>query len=157
MAKLYAIGQKQSGVLFIKTDPLRAVSISVDEIAAYANQVGKTSDEIFGEVGAACKELVDSFGNAASGGPVPEEISAFGSLLTSGNSSDVDFCFVTDVPDSGWEACRLWNVPIGNALLSLIPDEREAGPKDLVEGALGAGNAAHAGNAAKTYLGSYKN
>lgn len=156
MAKLYTIGQKENGVLFVKTDPLRAVSISQEEISAYARQVGKSADEIFGEVGAACKELVESFGNAASGGAVPEDIAAFGSLLASDSSSDVDFCFVTDVPDSGWEACRIWNVPIGNALLGLIPDEHDAGPRDLVEGELGAGSAGHV-TAARAHLGTYRN
>ncbi len=159
MAKLYTIGHKESGVLFVKTDPLRAVSISIDEITAYARQVGKSTDDIFAEVGAACKELVDSFGNAASGGAVPEEIAAFGSLLASGSgSAGADFCFVTEVPDSGWEACRLWNVPIGNALLNLVADEQDAGPKDLVEGELGTGNGAQLYNASNSpRLGTYKN
>lgn len=158
MAKLYTIGHKKNGVLFVKTDPLRAVLISSDEMSDYAKQIGKSPDEIFGEVGAACKELVDSFGNAASGGAVPEEIAAFSSLLASDNSkTDAEFCFVADVPDSGWEACRIWNVPIGNALLSLIPDEHDAGPRDLVEGELGVGNAAHLSNAANTHFGTYKN
>ncbi len=158
MAKLYTIGHKNTGVLFVKTDPLRAVLISLEEIAAYAKQVGKSTDEIFGEVGAACKELVDSFGNAASGGAVPEDIAAFGSLLASNTVSGAEFCFVTEVPDSGWEACRLWNVPIGNALLNLIPDEQDAAPRDLVEGELGAGSTAHLSDAVTSaHLGTYKN
>lgn len=159
MAKLYTIGKKDDGVLFVKTDPLRAVLISLDEISAYAKQVGKSTDEIFAEVGAACKELVDSFGNAASGGAVPEEIAAFGSLLASGTgSAEAEFCFVTEVPDNGWEACRLWNVPIGNALLNLVPDDHDSGPRNLLEGELGSGNVAQVQNAASgARFGAYKN
>lgn len=158
MAKFYTIGHKKTGVIFVKTEPLRAVLISPDEIAAYAKQAEKSAAEVFGEVGAACKELADSFGNAAAGGAVPEEIAAFGSLLASGTgTAGAEFCFVADVPDSGWEACRLWNVPIGNALLSLVPDEDDAGPRDLVEGELGAGSAAHFSGATNAHLGTYKN
>ena len=156
MAKLYTIGKKESGFLFVKTDPLRAVSISREEIDGYATQVGQSSDEIFGEIVAACKEIAETFGNASDGGMVPEDVAEFGALFASGTgTADAEFCLVADVPERGWQTSRWWNVPIGNALMDLMPEGDDGGPRDLIEGELGIAGAA--GQFRDAGVGTYSN
>ena len=50
MPRLYAVGDRKSGVLFVRTEPFRAVMVDDQAIDSYAKTVGKDYDTVFGEI-----------------------------------------------------------------------------------------------------------
>jgi hypothetical protein len=50
MPRLYAVGDRKSGILFVRTEPFRAVMVDDQAIDSYAKTVGKDYDTVFGEI-----------------------------------------------------------------------------------------------------------
>ena len=110
MSRLYVIGDKKTGVLFVKTDPLRTVIIPTKAIQAYAKAEKISFEEAFGRVGSVAKFLT----NKGSKNPKYPDSSplfkAVGDLIAGGEMlSDADFCFVADLSaaaSKGFDAKR---------------------------------------------------
>jgi hypothetical protein len=135
MPRLYAVGDRKSGVLFVKTEPFRAVMVDEQAIDKYAKTVGKDYDTVFGEIAGWATGFiasVDEKGSPDDSPAVPEAIAhrvSRGSALT-----DADFCFVANVSnDDAWDAKRNFVdiQPIALALDAIAPKPSMAFPHDL--------------------------
>jgi hypothetical protein len=122
MANLYVIGDRKSGVLFIKTDPLKLTHISKATMEAYAAQKGTTYDSIFSQVAAGAKAIINKTEQPRSVADLDTTYEAIGQLIGKGTAvSDVDFCFSATINDTDWSANRLVVPPLASALATLNP------------------------------------
>lgn len=122
MARLYVIGDKKTGVLFLKTDPLRSVIIPTAAIKAYAKAEKISFDEAFGRVGSVAK-FVANKGSKSPRYPDNSPIfKAVGELIAEGAAlSDADFCFVADLSAAtakGFSASRFSSARFSSARFS---------------------------------------
>jgi hypothetical protein len=110
MARLYVIGDKKTGVLFLKTDPLRTVIIPTKAIQAYAKTERITFEEAFGRVGSVAKFLTNKGSKTPKYPDSSPLFKAVGDLIAGGEMlSDADFCFVADLSaaaSKGFDAKR---------------------------------------------------
>lgn len=110
MSRLYVIGDKKTGVLFLKTDPLRSVIIPSNAIRAYAKAEKITFEEAFGRVGSVAKFLTNKGSKKPKYPDSSPLFKAVGDLIAGGETlSDADFCFVADLSaaaSKGFDAKR---------------------------------------------------
>lgn len=110
MSRLYVIGDKKTGVLFLKTDPLRTVIIPTKAIQAYAKAEKISFDEAFGRVGSVAKFLTNKGSKSPKYPDSSPLFKAVGDLIAGGETlSDADFCFVADLSaaaSKGFDAKR---------------------------------------------------
>lgn len=122
MSRLYIIGDRDSGVLFVKTEPLKLTHISKATISAYAQQNGKTYDAVFAQIASGAKAIINKTEVAQSVPDIDSTYQAIGQLIGKGAVlSDADFCFVADVNDSNWSQSRSVVPPLSSALADLNP------------------------------------
>jgi hypothetical protein len=109
MAKLYVIGDKQTGVAFVTLNPLRAALVSKQTIEEFAAKSKSTFDTVFGNIANAVQALIVK----SDGKDIPQDIvavpEALGTLIARGTTiSDAEFCFVADLLDGAdWETYRI--------------------------------------------------
>ena len=110
MSRLYVIGDKKTGVLFLKTDPLRSVIIPANAIRAYAKAEKISFEEAFGRVGSVAKFLTNKGSKTPKYPDSSPLFKAVGELIADGEVlSDADFCFVADLSaaaSKGFDARR---------------------------------------------------
>lgn len=110
MSRLYVIGDKKTGVLFLKTDPLRTVIIPTKAIRAYAKAEKISFEEAFGRVGSVAKFLTNKGSQKPKYPDSSPLFKAVGDLIAGGEMlSDADFCFVADLSaaaSKGFDARR---------------------------------------------------
>ena len=120
MERAYIIGDKETGVLFLALNPLRAAIVPRNEIEAYAARHNQPYGTAFGEVAAAIKGLIlasDPPNGPAAGQNVQD---MFASLIQGGVTvSDAEFCFVSEVDTSTWSTLRNGFMPIEPAIRAL--------------------------------------
>jgi hypothetical protein len=134
MSRLYVIGDRQTGVLFIKTEPLKLTHLSKATIEAYATQRSKSYDSVFAEIAAGAKAIVNKTEVQQSIPDIDTSYQAIGNLIGKGTIlSDADFCFVGDIDDSDWSATRTTVPPLSSVLADLTP---ATGSDQLHEGSL---------------------
>jgi hypothetical protein len=122
MSRLYVIGDRQTGVLFIKTEPLKLTHLSKATIEAYATQQGKTYDSVFAQIAAGAKAIVNKTEVQQAIPDLDTSYQAIGNLIGKGTVlSDADFCFVGDIDDSDWSAKRTTVPPLSSVLADLNP------------------------------------
>ena len=122
MAKVFVLGSLSTGVLIVKTDPVRVAHIDQAAIQAKVGQpnYGKTYEEVFGQVVAGAKRLV----NTGTGSPsIPDNDASYGAIgaLVAGGVtvSDSDFCFVGEMDNAEFAARRLRSMPIVKAIMAV--------------------------------------
>jgi hypothetical protein len=122
MAKLYVIGDRDSGVLFIKTEPLKLTHISKTTMEAYAAKNGTTYDTVFAQVASGAKAIINKSEMPQSIADLDTTYLAIGQLIGKGATlSDADFCFVANIDDTDWSTNRLTVPPLSSALADLNP------------------------------------
>jgi hypothetical protein len=122
MARLYIIGDKTTGVLFIKTDPLKLTHVSKATIEAYAAANGKTFDSVFAQIASGAKAIINKTETPQSFPDIETSYQAIGNLIANGASlSDADFCFVANIDDTDWASRRMTVPPLSSALADLNP------------------------------------
>ncbi|MES0100658.1 hypothetical protein [Mesorhizobium sp. M0019] len=111
--KAYVIGDKETGILIVTLNPLRAALVERDKIQEYADRHKLTFATVFGQVAAAIKGLIletDPPGGPAKGAMV---LTAFAELIVRGATvTDAEFCFISDVETSKWKSKRSGFLPI---------------------------------------------
>lgn len=136
MSRLYVIGDRETGVLFIKTEPLKLTHLSKATIESYAAQHGGTFDSVFAQIASGAKAIVNKTQVQQDIPDLDSSYQAIGGLIGKGAVlSDADFCFVADINDSDWSAKRSTVPPLSSVLADLNPST----PPDveLREGTLG--------------------
>lgn len=122
MSRLYIIGDRESGVLFIKTEPLKLTHLSKATIDSYAKQHGSTYDGVYAQIAAGAKAIINKTQVQQGIPDLDTSYQAIGSLIGKGAVlSDVDFCFAADIDDSDWTTKRGCVPPLGSLLADLNP------------------------------------
>lgn len=122
MSRLYVIGDRPTGVLFIKTDPLKLTHLSKATIESYAAQHGDTYDTIFAQIAAGAKSIVNKTQLQQDIPDIETSYQAIGNLIGKGAVlSDADFCFVANIDDSDWSTKRMTVPPLSSVLADLNP------------------------------------
>jgi len=118
--RLYVIGDKDFGVVFVTLYPLRAAVVSQEEIEGYVIKSGKDIASTFGEIAAAALGFITGNDDRDHPFDVEEVQTGAASLIQSGTTvSDADFCFVANLKD-GWDYTgRIPSPPIKDALTFL--------------------------------------
>ena len=138
MAKVFVLGSLSTGVLIVKTDPVRVVHIDKAAIQAKVGKpnYGKTYNEVFGQAVAGAKRLVNT---GTGGANVPDSDAAYGAigaLVASGVTvSDSDFCFVGEMDNAEFAARRLRSTPIAKAITG-VGDNGAPSSLQVTSGAL---------------------
>ena len=125
MARLYVIGDKKTGVLFLKTDPLRSVIIPTAAIKASAKAEKISFEEAFGRVGSVAKFVANKGSKSPRYPDNSPMFKAVGELIAGGETlSDADFCFVADLSADaakGFSAGRFSSARFSSARFSAAP------------------------------------
>lgn len=150
MGKLYVIGDRKTGVLFLKTDPLRSVIIPSSAIRAYAKAQKIRFEEAFGRVGAVAKFLANKGSKTPKYPDNSPLFRAVGELIAGGERlTDADFCFVAELSADAskgfaarrFSAHRFSAAPIAEALSNLSGEAQTPGDTIPVGGFDGMGGA----------------
>ncbi len=138
--KLYAIGDRNDGVLYVITNPFRVAKVDKSEIQDYADAKGKSFDEAFGNYARATMKAIVENDYSDVPANVEEVLDAFEHKVANGSTiSDADFCFVADVKLDDLTANRSIYRPVQNALENLIGEngagmaESNSSLRDIVE------------------------
>ncbi|GLS31523.1 hypothetical protein SAMN04488498_102120 [Mesorhizobium albiziae] len=130
-AKMYVIGDRDSGIVMIKTNPVKIVRISRKAIEDYGQARKMSYDEVFGMLASRTKKIADL--GKVSGASMPDDDAFFDSLgmaIAAGTTiSEADFCFVADVDNDLYQSIRSRVEPIKGALAKLegaTPELEEA-------------------------------
>ena len=126
MSKLYIIGDRESGILFVRTDPLQVVLVPEGNLEKYANASGLTADEVFAEVGLASKKVSEHV--AGNTDEVPEAYNFVNNMIGKGATiTDAEFCFISNIEGDGFDISRFAILPIGQAASELaMPMARDS-------------------------------
>ncbi len=121
--KIYVLGKRGFGVLFVKTDPFRASFISDQAIQAYEASDPAIGDG-YAEIAAAAKGMIaESDGNAATTSISVDERKGIKKLVSSGTVlTDLDFAFFADTVNADWDVSRKAFDPLEDALEQVGPD-----------------------------------
>jgi hypothetical protein len=146
--RIYVIGDKETGVLVLTLDPLRAALVGRDKIQEYADRHTLTFDTVFGQVAAAIKGLIletDPPGGPKNGDMV---LTAFAELIGRGATvTDAEFCFISEVDKSDWTTKRSGFFPIEPVITDLDAFTQGNLPKSIL---MGPGDKPATGKASKT-------
>lgn len=122
MPKLYVVGDRETGILFVKTEPLRLTHISKATIESYASSHAETFDNVFAQIAAAAKAFLNKTETSQTIPDVDTSYQAIGQLIGKGAViSDTDFCFVGDIVNTDWSANRLTVPPLASVFSDLNP------------------------------------
>ncbi len=128
MSKVYVIGDKDTGVVWLMLEPLRVAMVSKQEIAAFAERIDQSYEEAFSAIAAASQKLMLDEADADS------DWEKFGSLVSGGRQvADADFCFIADVQSNDWQALRDGCMPISDAIGVLGGFDGRAGVANSIE------------------------
>jgi len=131
MAKLYIIGDPETGILFVKTDPVMLTHISKETVSAYASSHNMSFSDVFAQIAAGAKKAGNKAATSTNIADLDTSYEAIGKMIGTGAVvSDAQFCFVTDVSNVDWANVRFVIPPIGTALSHLNPP---ASPEDYVQ------------------------
>jgi hypothetical protein len=125
---MYVIGDLETGVLLVKSNPVKVVSIPNSAIAEYAESQGTSSEDVFSRLAAASSRISKT---SQANPRVPDNAElhrAVGmSVLMGQTVSDADFCFVADIDDEKFDSGRYMVDPLQDALAMLASAEGRAG------------------------------
>ncbi len=120
-SKLYIIGARGSGVLFVKTNPFRLTLIPHKNIMDHDS--ANPGSDGYAIIAAAARAMIaaaDEDPNTSIDHDMSLGIEA---IVSAGVAlSDVDFAFLSDVSNDGWDAKRKIHMPINSALENISPN-----------------------------------
>ena len=120
MARLYVVGDRESGVLFIKTDPLLVTHISKSTIESYASSHGVSFDNVFVQIAVGAKAIINKSETKQSLPDIETSYQAIGQLIGRGTTiSDAEFCFIADIDDTDWKSYRNITPELHSVLVNL--------------------------------------
>ena len=125
-SQLYVIGKRGSGVLFVRTSPLRAAMVSAKTIKQYEDK--HPGVDGYARVAVAARSMMaeqdgnpDTFIDEIQAQGI-EAVIAGGAVL-----SEADFAFIGQVVDAGWDSNRKSQMPIEDVLRAISPSEGAEG------------------------------
>ena len=125
-SQFYIIGKKGSGVLFVRTSPLRVANVTHEAIVNY--ETSHPGVDGYARVAAAAKAMLVNQDGQAETSLDDIQIQGIEALIAGGAVvSEADFAFVGDVTDAGWDFNRKAQAPLENALQAVGPSGPAAG------------------------------
>jgi hypothetical protein len=125
--RVYVVGDKETGVLFITLDPLHAVIVTRAQIEAYAKHKGESFEAAFGEVAGAIQGLILETDLTDRPPQGDEIVDTFAALIERGSTiTDAEFCFISEVNAKDWVDLRHGYMPIEPVISTL--DAYKGGP-----------------------------
>jgi hypothetical protein len=134
-SKVYIIGDKETGVLLILLNPLRAAIFSRTEIQRFAetSETYNTPEKVFAWIAEASTSLVHESDDATIPAANSLVSQAFGAMIARGATiSDAEFCLIADVHADNWDTLRGNFVPLG-AAMTVLGGAGDARPPAVVE------------------------
>lgn len=123
-AKMFVIGDSESGLYLIKTNPVKIVRMTKATIERYAQAQKKTYEEVFGLLAGRTRRMINL--GQKNPPPLPDDPAFFdtlGGAVGSGTTlSEAEFCFVADIDNSLYQSSRDKVDPIKTALAKLNTD-----------------------------------
>jgi hypothetical protein len=120
MARLYVIGDRETGVLFVKTQPLLVTHITKETIESYAASHGVSFDNVFVRLAVGAKALMNKSETNQSVADIDSTYTAIGQLIGKGTTiSDAEFCFIADIDDTDWASYRLITPELDSVIADL--------------------------------------
>jgi len=120
-ARMYVIGDREEGLILVKTNPLKLVTIPKAQIEAHANANGKSYDDIFGLLAARTRKAVNL--GQSSPPPLPDDDAFFDSIgftvRNGGSVTEAEFCFIAEIDNTLYSSIRVRIDPIKTALHKL--------------------------------------
>jgi hypothetical protein len=125
--RLYVIGDKETGVLFVTVDSqdnangVRVARVTNAAINAYAAQYQVSGPKVFRDVAGAIQKLILTGGVSPPASATPSIISssAADAIMSGTTISDAEFCLIADLSDASWETYRQPFSPLSNVLNNL--------------------------------------
>lgn len=125
-SQFYVIGKRGSGVLFIRTDPLRAAAVSHDVILKY--EAEHPGVDGYAKVAASAKAMLVGQNGQPDTSLDPVQVQGIETLIAGGAVvSEADFAFIGEVVDAGWDFNRMIQTPIEAALKAVGPGSLSSG------------------------------
>lgn len=120
-ARMYVIGDREEGLILVKTNPLKLVTIPKAQIEAYASTNNKTYDDIFGLLAARTRKAVNL--GQSNPPPLPDDDAFFESIgftvRNGGSVTEAEFCFIAEIDNTLYSSIRVRIDPIKTALHKL--------------------------------------
>jgi hypothetical protein len=117
MSRIYVIGDRETGILMVKSNPVSVVSIPNSAIAEYAESEHTSVADIFSRLAVAGSKIARGY---ESNPVLPDSAdihAAVGmSVLLGQKVSDAEFCFVADIDDEKFDSGRFIVDPMQDAL-----------------------------------------
>ena len=118
--KMYAIGDRNDGILYVITNPFRVAKVEKSEIETYASMQGKSYDEAFGDYARATMKVILENDFSTVPARVEEVLDTFQHMVAKGSTiSDADFCFVSNVNLNDLTSNRSIYQPVQDTLENL--------------------------------------
>jgi hypothetical protein len=129
--RFYVIGDKGSGVLFVKTNPFRAALVTDQVIQAY--DAAHPGVDGYARIAAAAWTMIaeQDLNPGTGGNPITAE--GIEDMVASGVTlCQADFALAADIDDTGWDMNRMITMPIEQALTIVGPNGSQlpGGPPD---------------------------
>lgn len=124
--RIYVIGDKAIGVLFIRLEPLRVSLLSRTELLSDVNGDASRYDEVFGKMAGDAQMFINNCSVAESLTDEDAVYEAFATLIGRGTPiSDTAFCFTGQMKPGKWESDRIPSVALDS--VANLQDNRDKG------------------------------
>jgi len=124
--RLYVIGDPDTGVIYVKTNPLRVARVPLQTIQQYAKDDGISIEEAFGRVAKGSQWQVYLANGGRSSKDDDPIFSVFKQLAEQETTvSDALFCFIADVNNDDWSSDRYRATPMSLAIAAIDPDNSQ--------------------------------
>ena len=134
--RMYVIGDPDTGVLFVKTNPLRVALVPLKNIQRYANEDQISLEDAFGRVakGSQGQIVTANGGDPNDDDPDDPALLVFKELATNGSVvSDALFCFIAEVDNDDWSTDRYRSSPIVPVAKAIAPTNTPQNGDDVFE------------------------
>jgi hypothetical protein len=125
-SQFFVVGKRGSGVIFVRTAPLRVAMVSHETIVEY--EAGRPGIDGYAQVAVAAKTMMTNQDGQADTFNDPMEIEGIAALLSQGSGfCEADIAMVGGVVDEGWDFNRDITTPIDDVLMAVGPNSPETG------------------------------
>lgn len=124
-SQLFIVGKRGSGVLFVRTEPLRVSLVSHETILAY--EAGHPGIDGYARVAAAAKAMLVQNDGEADSFVDMAEMEALEARMAQGQPvREADIAMVGGVADEGWDFNRIITTPLDDVMVALGPQDGRA-------------------------------
>lgn len=117
-SQLFIVGKRGSGVLFVRTEPLRVSLVSHETILAY--EAGHPGIDGYARVAAAAKAMLVQNDSEADSFVDMAEMEALEARMAQGQPvREADIAMVGGVADEGWDFNRIISTPLDDVMTAL--------------------------------------